>query len=246
MTQFPSFAPTADLAAAFPTVIPDVEQLVYEYVVAASAYGLETGVPALSFYSDRERSAREGRTIDVVRGWPAYPGVVPAIGVAAGPEGEDQQHELPGGGFVGDVYAHGWHFPEDGSGIALPDEGGLATEIVGSATYFAEPLASTVMVELIHENRDERDRLHNELRRVLFPMRRWMPMRDHQVRKVAIDAEKSDQTIGPPESEQPFDMYVSLFTVHVLYEMLEATDVRGQDSVVGRIDVTVSSSDSGP
>src|SRR4051794_39123697 len=99
--EFPSNAPTPELAALFPTKPPDPEALVYEYVAAATADGLASGVPALSFYADRARSAAEGRKISVARGWPAYPGVVPAIGVASGPETEDQQHEAEQGGFAG-------------------------------------------------------------------------------------------------------------------------------------------------
>lgn len=221
MTEFPSqvlSGPNADAATLFPTLLPDPEKLVYDFVKAAAAAAQPSGVPALSFYADRTRPQPE---IPVVRGWPAYPGKVPAIGVASGPESEDKQHELPAAGFAGDV---------------VHREGGA---IVATATYHAEPLYSTVLVELIHENRDERDRLHNELRRVLFPLRRKLPRLDQLVRKVQVDAEKTESSQGPPVVEQPFTVYLSIFTVHVYYEMLEASNVRGEDLTIGRIDVSV-------
>src|SRR4051812_9773100 len=142
MPDFPSPAPTPELGALFPTRLPDPEELVYEYVHRAAVEPVVSGIPALRFFATERPDMP---TIPVVRGWPAFPGKVPAIGVAAGPETEDQQHELTGGGFAGDVIAR--------------DAGGT---VLGSASYYAEPLYSTVLVELIHENRDERDRLHNE------------------------------------------------------------------------------------
>lgn len=251
MTEFASDAPTPELAALFPTVIPDVEGYVYQYVKAATAQGLASGVPALSFYADRARSAREGRVIDVVAGWPSYPGVVPAIGVALGTEGEDQQHETTQGGFAGTAYAYSdLTFPADGSGLTFAADGtGIrplqGAEVIGTADYYSEPLAATIMVLLIHENRDERDRLHDELRRVLFPLRRYLHRQDPQIKKVAIDAEKGEYASGPDVDLEPFVIYNSTFTVHVGYEMLEATNVGGADSVLGAIDVTVQQTDGG-
>jgi hypothetical protein len=219
MPEFPSNAPTPEVAAMFPTKLPDPEQLVYDYVAAATADGLASGVPALSFYADRGRSAAEGRKVSVVRGWPAYPGVLPAIGVAAGPETEDQQHESEQGGLAGTVYA------------TVPSTGQLAW-----ADYYAEPIYATVIVELIHENREERDRLHDELRRLLFPLRSTLLSQDPQLKRVRVDAEKTEETAGPPSDEAPLVVYISIFTVHVYYEMLEARKV-GVDTVE-RVDPT--------
>lgn len=216
---FPSNAPTPEIASLFPTRLPDPEQLVYDYVSRATADGLASGVPALSFYADRARSATEGRKISVVRGWPAYPGVLPAIGVASGPETEDQQHEAEQGGLAGTVYA------------TVPSTGQTAW-----ADYYTEPLYATVIVELIHENRDERDRLHNELRRILFPLRSTLLSNEPQLKKVTVDAEKTEEDVGPPAAEAPFVMYISIFTVHVYYEMLEARTIG--TSTVQQVDWT--------
>lgn len=222
---FPSDAPSTELADLFPTILPDPEQLVYEYVVAAAANGLASGVPALTYYADRDR---EQPTIPVVRGWPAYPGSVPSIGVAAGPETEDQQHDGTDAGFAGTVV----HRDEQ-------------DEIVGGADYFSQPLYTTVMVMLIHENRDERDRLHNELRRILFPLRSYLPAQDGQVRRVRVDAEKTEESGGPPIAEAPFVVYISLFTVHVYSEMLEARNVVGPEAFPTTVNATVTITDSG-
>lgn len=228
MTAFPSQAPTEQLSQLFPTLLPDPEKLVYEYVKDATEQGLPSGVPSLSYYADRARSQAEGLTIPVVPGWPAYPGKVPAIGVAAGPETEDQQNDQQQGGFVGSVVHH--------------DEQG---NIVGGADYYSEPLYATVIVELIHENRDERDRLHNELRRLLFPLRTALPAADAKVKRVRVDAEKTESSGGPPVAEQPFTVYISIFTVHVYFEMLEARNVVGPESFIARIDVSASGADTG-
>lgn len=226
MTTFPPDTTDPALAAAFPTRLPDPEELVYEYVQSATQEGLRSGVPALSYYADRDRDQPK---VPVARGWPAYPGQVPAIGVAAGPETEDNQNEITQGGFVGRV-------------SATDDDG----EIIGFADYWAEPLYATVIVELIHENRDERDRLHNELRRLLFPLRTTLPARDLQIRRVRVDAEKTEQTAGPPVVEQPLVVYVSVFTVHVYYEMLEAREVIPVGDTIRDIVVDVRIGDSGP
>jgi hypothetical protein len=243
VTRFPSTVQGTGpgwLADAFPTILPDPEKLVYEYLHdAVGAPGPdgqpqhritfpEGGAvpltlplefdqpPELGFYQDRP-----GPAIPVVRGWPAYPGKIPTIGVASGNEGEDQQQESEAAGFAGDVYAL------DANG-----------QVVGSASYFAEALYIPVIVQLLHENRDERDRLHRQLRRVLVPLRRKLPGRDPQIKKVKVEAEKAEVSGGPPEVDQPFLVYLSVFTVHVWCEMLEATDVTGADGVIGSITVT--------
>jgi hypothetical protein len=94
---------------------------------------------------------------------------------------------------------------------------------LGAADYYSEPLYASVVVQLIHENRDERDRLHNELRRVLAPLKRRLPWRDPQISRTKVSSEKQDV----PMDEQPFTMYVSMFTVEVWFEMLQAIDVVG-------------------
>lgn len=221
INRFPSVAPTVELSTTFVTHLVDVERTIFEYVYAAAQQDLPDGLPALSFYADRARAAAEQRRVDVVQGWPPYPGQIPAIGVAAGPETEDAQHEIEQGGFAGTDYK-------------VVDD-----ERVASANYYAEALYATVIVELIHENRDERDRLHNELRRILFPLRRELPRATRLVRRVRVDAEKQEQEAGPPAVESPRLVYISVFTVHVYHELLEAQDVGGPESIVGRIDATV-------
>lgn len=252
--QYPSDAASDDLARMFPTHLVDVERTIYEFVDAAARQNLPSGLPALSFYADRERAAQEGRRVDVVRGWPVYPGVVPAIGVAAGTETEDQQHESLAGGFAGTVYAHdGVEFPADGSGLSLayrtelPRMGyiDLTGPPIAAADYYAEPLYNPIVVELIHENRDERDRLHNELRRILRPMRRELLASSSLIRFVRVDAEKGETNAGPPNADEPLLIYTSVFTVHVYHEMLEARDVVGRTGIVARIDVSVSAADTG-
>lgn len=233
MTDFPSVVyGTGDqsLGALFPTKIPDPERYVYDYVREAVSNGGisfpdDLGVPLLlptdfdltaplSLYSNRE----DAREIPVVRGWPAYPGEIPAIGVALGTESEDDQNEVESGGFAGTVVAR--------------DENG---NVIGTADYYAEPIYATIVVELIHTNRDERDRLHNELRRTLFPLRRKLIDRDPLIRRVRVDAEKQEL----PVDEQPLTIYVSVFTVHVYYEWLEATDVTGADGIIESVESTV-------
>lgn len=222
MTDFPSQAPTPELSEALVTRIPDPEQLVYEYVAQAAQQGLPSGVPALSFYADRARAQAEGRRIDVVRGWPAYPGVVPAIGIASGTEGEDQQHQVMQGGYAGEVLAY--------------NDGG---QVIGAADYYSEPLYVPVIVQLIHENRDERDRLHEELRRVLFPIRSTLPRTDPQVKRVTLDGTKDEVSEGPPVVQAPFTVYISIFTVHVYCEMLEPRNIvagsLGEPIIIGEV-----------
>lgn len=218
-----------DLGELFPTYLPEPEVDVYEHVLAATkaayyfppdeAAGPELPMafapPRLSFYSP---ARPDMPAIPVVRGWPAYPGAVPAIGVAVGNDTSDQQGESMQGGFAGQQVRH--------------DDFG---NIVGGADYYAEPLFASVIVELIHENRDERDRLHNELRRVLFPLRRLLPDRNELYKRVSVSGEKQEL----PLDEQPLTIYVSLFTVEVHYEMLEATNIVGPDGFIERLDITV-------
>jgi hypothetical protein len=100
--------------------------------------------------------------------------------------------------------------------------------VIATADYYSEPLYVPVVVEMIHENRDERDRLHNELRRLLFPLRRKLLGMDPLIRRVRVDSEKQDM----PLDEAPYVLYVSLFTVHTYFEMLEAANVTGADGTI--------------
>lgn len=215
----------------FPTLLPDPEQIVYDYVLAATKprqkfpEELSGGItvpstmgslrPLLDLHPGRQDSPG----IDVVRGWPAYPGTIPAIGIATVTESEDQQRDVIQGGFAGDLYA--------------VDRDTRAT--VAQASYYVEPLYAVVVVELIHENRDERDRLHNALRRTMFPLRRILPSGTPLIRRVQVDAERQEL----PLDEQPLTIYASLFSVHVWYEMLTAIDVSGLEQMIDGIEVTV-------
>lgn len=225
----------------FKTRIPDPEKLVFEYVRDRAGdrggavadwridFPEDAGMylslpltfdqpPALSLYED----GRAAAAIPVRRGWPTYPGKVPQIGVAAGTTSEDSQNSTSQGEFAGDVGAY------DDAGVLL-----------GSASYYSEALYTPVVVELIHENRDERDRLHHELRRLLTPLRRKLPARNGQIRKVTVDDEKQEFHGGPPEQDKPFVVYISVFTVHVHYELLEAVDVAGADRHISGINITL-------
>lgn len=222
MPDYPSAHPDPELAAAFPHRIPDPEQLVYSYVKAAAAGTPLQGAPPLSFYADPARAAAEGRMIDVARGWPQYPGKVPAIGVGYGQEGEDPAQQTIQGGFAGSVDAH--------------DDAGA---LIGSADYYAEPLYIPIVVLLIHENRDERDRLHNMLRLVLTPLRTWLPTSDGLIKKVTVDMQKDElSSDGPPVSEQPFTVYQSITTVHVYCEAWSPRNIVDASQIVQRIDAT--------
>lgn len=215
-----------NLGYLFPTKLPDPEVLVYEMVrdsVEAfvlfpddALYGLtlplEFSNPPLVGWKSNPQDTDP--VIPVLRGWPEYPGKVPAIGVQIGNESEDDQYAAISAQFAGEA--------------TVTDDAG---NIIGSADYWSQPLYSPVIVELIHENRDERDRLHNELRRVLFPLARRLPMRDPLVKRVRVDAEKQEL----PMEEQPRPIYVSIFTVHVYYEMLEAANVTGPEGHVTEV-----------
>lgn len=234
-----------DLAAAFPTLVPAPEHYVYEYVRDACGVPVtdplrpqdrvEVGVrfplsignpltfpitfntpPAALLYADPYRSLA-ATPIQVVRGWPAYPGILPAIGIAVGPEPEDETEDGIGGGYAG-------------QSVLYYDDGSL----FGSCDYYSEPYSSTIVVELIHENRDERDRLHDELRRILFPLRSKLLARDPKLRKVHMDAERTE--LSDEISNKPFLIYASIFTVQVWGEMLVAENVTGPDGHITAID----------
>jgi hypothetical protein len=210
MTDYPSQASTPELGAAFPTRIPDPETMVYTYVKAAAAGTLPSGAPALQFYADQARALSEGKIIDVAQGWPAYTGVMPAIGIGSGNEGEDPAQATIQGGFVGELLAY------------QPD----GVTVLGAADYYSEPLYIPVVVVLIHENRDERDRLHHQLRMVLTPLRTYLPLIDAQIKRVTVDMQKDEMSSdGPPVSELPFLVYTSITTVHVYCEMLSPRNI---------------------
>lgn len=231
----------------FPTILPEPEKLVYEHVRDATrtrivfpddpSYFITLPAtfdtpPLLNFYRDgvtqwypkdpsRKAHPQEGEwpIIPVSRGTSLpFPGTVPAISVGLGNDSEDQALGHEGGGFAGDVYA------VDAQG-----------NVIGSASYFSEPLYASIVVQLIHENRDERDRLHNELRRVLAPLKRRLPQRDPQIHRTAVSSEKQDV----PMDEQPMLMYVSIFTVEVWFEMLQAIDVTGTEGIVSDLPITL-------
>lgn len=213
---FPALAPL-DIGSLFPTVIPEVEQIIYQAVNDAANTRLifpDDGdglllpatfnlLPNISLYAGKD-SSYGAAVIPVVRGWPTYPGVVPAIGVALSTEGDDPSGRVQQGGFAGDVYAVD-----------------SLNNVIATCAYYAEPLYATVIVELIHENRDERDRLHDQLRRVIYPLRHVMPSASSQIREVQISAEKQEL----PLDEQPLTVYISLFTVEVWAEALIPTEI---------------------
>lgn len=117
---------------------------------------------------------------------------------------EDDAERTAQAGFAGDVYA-------------TDDQG----NVLATCAYYAEPLMVTVIVELIHLNRDERDRLHEQLYRVVYPLRHLLPSSSAQVREVRINSEKNEL----PVDEQPLTMYVSLFTVEVAAEALIPSEI---------------------
>ena len=230
--KYPTVAVDGDTLAGdlFPSVVPSPEVLVYEHLQAATHWHLRFGEevavtlphafdrpPELSYFAHRD-----GPSIPVVRGWPAYPGKVPAIGVAGGNESADSQVAIESSGFAGDV-------------AALDPSG----NVVATASYFAYAIYSTVIVQLLHENRDERDRLHDELRRILAPLQRRLPGEEPRIKKVQVDAEKAEVDGGPPVAKDPFTVYLSIFTVHVWHEMLEAVDVTGPTGLIGAINLTI-------
>lgn len=216
-----------DLASLFPTVIPRVEHAIYERVNDAcssrSIFPTDgSGIPVpftfnippdVSLFKGMDGSytipvgKQAGQPvppIKVVRGWPAFPGDIPAIGVAESTMSEDESEDAIQGGFAGDVFA------KDSLG-----------NVVATCAYYAQPVVSTVVVELIHTNRDERDRLDDQLRRVILPLRRLLGSWSTQIRDVTVDSEKQDL----PLDEQPNVIYVSVFTVTVRAEALIPTEI---------------------
>jgi hypothetical protein len=238
---------TPNIGFLIPTFIPQPERYVYEFVRDACGVPVEDAqrpgdtievgssfpegsstpfplpltfneMPPMTLF-DNPTANGDLRGIPVVRGWPAYPGKVPSVGVALGNDSDDQATDVMEGGFAGDI------------SVADPDGNPIVT-----GSYYSESLYSTIVVELIHENREERDRLHDELRRVLFPLRRRLLNRSPLMRSVRLDAEKDEL----PMDESPFVIYASIFTVHVYYEMLVAQDVvTAPDGLIEAIDLTV-------
>lgn len=231
--------PDQSLADLFPTRLPEPERLVYERVHDATrtriqfpedpAFALALPLtfsipPTLNFYSDGNtvwdpEADDEAPVIPVVRGTSLpYPGAVPAISVGFGNDSEDGARATEGGDFAGEVVAY--------------DQLG---NVLGAADYYAVPLYASIVVQLIHENRDERNRLHNELRRVLAPLTRLLPGLDPQISRTTVSSEQQDV----PMDEAPLVMYVSVFTVEVWMEMLQAVDVVGPTGVIQTVNVTV-------
>lgn len=230
---FPPVAPL-DLAALFPTYMPQVERVVYERIKEAcssrtifpfdgqglplpaafnvppdiSLYaGWDSTYPNPMFGQAPPNAPAQPATVPpilVVRGWPAYPGAIPAIGVCETNTSEDDGETAIDAGFAGDVYA--------------TDQLG---NVIATAAYYAEALSVTVVVELIHLNRDERDRLHDQLYRVIYPLRRLLPSSSSQISEVKVSNEKQEL----PVPEQPDPMYVSIFTVMVACEVLIPTEI---------------------
>lgn len=228
-----------DLGALFPTVIPAVEHAIYWHVRNAceshtifpsEGSGLPLPadfsiLPEVSLYRDKDgtytipvgqNTGQAIPPIPVVRGWPAYPGSVPSIGVAEATSEDDESEDTIQGGFAGDVTA----YDSNGNPVA-------------TCAYYAEPLLISIVVELIHENRDERDRLHDQLRRVIFPLKHLLPGQSPQIRRVQISAEKQDL----PQDELPRPIYVSLYTVNVGCEALIPTEI-APTTVVEAVTVT--------
>lgn len=216
-------AVVGDLGAMFPTIFPRVEEMVWQAVNDAcnsrtvfpdDGQGLVFPVqfnqaPAIALFAGTDQSYPpinnvKVEPIKVVRGWPAYPGQIPQIGVAESTSNEDPGEELSQAGFAGDVFA------EDTYG-----------NVIATAAYYSQPLNVSVVVELIHTNRDERDRLHDQLRAVLFRLKHTIPSASLQIRDVTVNGEKQDL----PLDEQPSVIYVSVFSVDVRGEMLVPTEI---------------------
>lgn len=226
-----------DLGLLFPTIVPEPEKLVYQYLLEACGgasaqegtmppegiipfpedQGTPVILPARFSAPPLSIPGPDGpRALPLVRGWPTYPGKVPALGVAIGTETEDDQDEGISGGFIGDTYAKN-----------------KAGETIATASYYAQRVYATIIVELISENRDQRDEFHTRIRTVLAPLKRRLPSLDKRIFRASVDSEKQEVEGGPPESEQPFVIYCSVFTVHCWYEMWEAQNVTGADGVFG-------------
>jgi hypothetical protein len=235
---FPPVAPE-NVAELFPSYLPSAEQIVWDTLNDATQCGVlfpedtDLGLvlpltfenpPDIGLFADTDPETYptvngiKNSPIVIVKGWPAYPGQIPQIGVAVASENEDGSQRLGQGGFAGDAYAR--------------DE---EQNIVASCAYYAEPLYSVVIVELIHENRDERDRLHNQIRRALYPLRHLVPSSNPLVKELQVQSEKTDL----PVDEQPLTIYVSVFTVECWTEALIPTAVQINPAITGQINVSV-------
>jgi hypothetical protein len=233
---FPQVTPE-DLGALFPAFIPNAETLVFDLLNEAcqastvfpqdgsglplpAAFEIPPGIALYSLVmpDGSSQGGHQSRRIPVVQGWPTYPGVLPQIGVALSNDAPDQASRTTYAGFAGDAVA------VDANGVLL-----------ASASYWADPRYESVVVELIHENRDERDRLYSQLRRLLYPLRHTLPQNSPLIKEVSISGEKQEL----PLDEQPLTIYVALFTVEVWSEALIPSDVAGPEGFVSEIDVTV-------
>lgn len=236
--RFPSVAPD-NIGALFPSYLPNAEQIVWDAVNDSTLAGVffpeddPVGLtlpltfdlpPDVGLFAGTDPETYptvngvKNSPIKVVRGWPAYPGMIPQIGVAIVTENEDGASRLGQGGFAGDAFAR------DAEG-----------NIIASCAYYAEPLYSVVVVELIHENRDERDRLHDQLRRRLYPLRHLVPSSSAIVKELQVQSEKQDL----PVDEQPNTLYVSVFTLELWTEALIPTQVQVNPQLISTIDVAV-------
>lgn len=236
--RFPPVA-SENVAELFPSYLPSAEQIVWDTLNDETQSGVvfpedtEAGLtlplefsnpPGIGLFAGTDPvtyptvNGITNQPVVIVKGWPAYPGAIPQIGVAVAQENEDGASRLGQGGFASDAYAY--------------DE---ERNVVATCAYYAEPLYSVVVVELIHENRDERDRLHNQLRRALYPLRHIVPSSNPLVKELQVQAEKQDL----PVDEQPFAVYVSVFTVEVWTEALIPTEVQVNPEINGPITVDV-------
>ena len=225
----------------FPTVIPDCETIIWQALNDATKASVPfpedvegQGIflpaafstpPGLALIPGMDETyppvgGNEIVPIPIVRGWPTLPGVLPKIGVATTIENEDGTERLGQGGFAGDL-------------DALDEEG----KVIATCAYYAEPLYSTVIVELIHENRDERDRLHRHLRARLYPLRHQVPETYGTVKELSVQSEKQEL----PVDEQPYTIYASVFTIEMWSEALIPTPIlTGTDAgTVGKVTIEV-------
>jgi len=163
--------------------------------------------------------------LPVHQGWPTDLGELPALGVARGPQAGDGQ-PLGTGTFAGEV-------------VAL-DEDGVA---YSSATYYVHPQSTDIVVELLHHDPTERDRLHEELQLALAPLGRALQTRDALVREVTVTGRKRALEDPAAAGALAATAHTSLFTVRVAYELLEARDVAGPESVTDRVEVSVTVTD---
>lgn len=229
-----------DAGRLFPAIMPDCEALVWRALDDATHASIPipedaegAGIflpaafdtaPALALFPGMDESyppvgGNAIKPIPILRGSIPRSIKLPAIGVALAPESEDGSDRLAQGGFAGDLNA--------------TDEDG---KIVATCAYYAEPLFSVIIVELIHENRDERDRLHNHIRARLYPLRHLAPETYGTIKELQVQSEKQEL----PIDEQPLLLYVSIFTVEIWSEALMPTTVlTGGAGVVGEVTVNV-------